>query len=76
MQGYCYLSNNSRNETSEARLLSVASSENGFELSMKDIEIRGSGNLTGDEQSGFETDFLEWSKEIKVMQNYLKGKIS
>lgn len=76
LQGYCYLSNNSRNETSEARLLSVASSENGFELSMKDIEIRGSGNLTGDEQSGFETDFLEWSKEIKVMQNYLKGKIS
>ena len=71
LQGYCYLSNNSRNETSEARLLSVASSENGFELSMKDIEIRGSGNLTGDEQSGFETDFLEWSKEIKVMQNYL-----
>lgn len=72
LQGYCYLSNNSRNETSEARLLSVASSENGFELSMKDIEIRGSGNLTGDEQSGFETDFLEWSKEIKIMQNYLK----
>lgn len=71
LQGYCYLSTSTRNETSEARLASVASSENGFELSMKDIEIRGSGDLTGNEQSGFDTNFLEWQKEIEVMRNYL-----
>lgn len=78
LQGYCYLSTmvnpeNLKSITQE-RLLSLVGSENGFELSMKDIALRGSGDLTGIEQSGSDINLIEWLKEIEIIESYLKNK--
>lgn len=74
-QGYCYLipagSINSMKEKTANRLNSLVASENGFELSMKDIEMRGSGDLRGTEQSGSEVNILDWLKEIEIINEYL-----
>lgn len=75
LQGYCYLSPNSQrglSELSKARLESVVSTENGFELSLKDIEIRGSGDITGVAQCGTDTNFIEWIPQIEIMKRHLK----
>ena len=73
-QGYCYLipagDINSLKDKTKNRLLSLVDSENGFELSMKDIELRGSGDLRGVEQSGSDVNMLEWLKEIEAINNY------
>jgi RecG-like helicase len=76
LQGHCYLSvmGNIKESTLE-RLQALVKSENGFELSMKDIELRGSGDLTGLEQSGSDVNLIEWLKEIEVMDEYLKGNL-
>jgi len=73
-QGYCYLIPASKNlkEKTKQRLESLVESENGFELSMKDIELRGSGDVRGLEQSGSEVNLLDWIKEIEVINKYLK----
>ena len=77
-QGYCYLvpagNLNSLKDKTKDRLLSLVESENGFELSMKDIALRGSGDLRGTEQSGSEVNLLEWVKEVDIINNYLKEK--
>jgi len=76
LQGYCYLSTvadpNSLKENTRKRLMSLVESENGFELSMKDIELRGSGDLMGTQQSGSDVNLIEWINEVKIMENYLK----
>jgi len=73
-QGYCYLIPASENlkELTRERLNSLVASENGFELSMKDIELRGSGDLRGTEQTGSEVNMLDWIKEIELIAEYLK----
>jgi len=77
LQGYCYLSPmgevHSLKETTLERLRSLTESENGFELSMKDISLRGSGDLAGTQQSGSDVNLIEWLREIEVMDQYLKG---
>jgi len=74
-QGYCYLipASTQLKEKTQDRLNSLVESENGFELSMKDIELRGSGDLAGTEQSGSEVNLLEWVNEVEIMNKYLKG---
>jgi len=75
-QGYCYLipatDMASLKETTFERLNSLTKSENGFELSMKDIELRGSGDLTGTQQTGSDVNLIEWIKEVEVIDQYLK----
>lgn len=73
-QGFCYLVPVSENPkgTAKERLDSLVASENGFELSMKDIEIRGSGDLRGSVQTGSEVNMLEWLIEIEEIAKYLK----
>ena len=75
-QGYCYLipggSINSLKDKTKSRMQSLLDSENGFELSMKDIELRGSGDLRGNEQSGSDINMIEWINEINVINSYLK----
>lgn len=79
-QGYCYLSPageiNSLKETTRTRLNSLVESENGFELSMKDISLRGSGDLMGTQQSGSDVNLIEWINEVEIMSNYIKNKLS
>jgi len=78
LQGYCYISIatslNSLKETTKKRLDSLVMSENGFELSMADISLRGSGDLLGNQQSGSEINLMEWIEEAKIIENYLKNK--
>jgi len=73
-QGYCYLvpTGTFMKDKTKDRLESLVESENGFELSKKDIRLRGSGDLLGVEQSGSEMNLLEWEKEIKIMNKYLR----
>jgi len=74
LQGYCYLvpSPGKINESTQKRLQSIVNSEDGFELSQKDIELRGSGDLDGVKQSGTDLNFIEWIDEIKVMKEYIE----
>jgi len=75
-QGYCYLvpagNINSLKDKTKNRLFSLVESENGFELSMKDIEQRGSGDLRGTQQSGSDVNMLDWLNEIEVINKYLE----
>jgi len=61
-KAFCYLiAPNSHDMTSEARkrleaLVQFSDLGSGFNIAMKDLDIRGAGNLLGGEQSGFITD--------------------
>lgn len=52
-QSYCFLFSDDPNASFNPRLLAIVSSNNGFELAQKDLEIRGSGDLYGTTQSGY-----------------------
>jgi len=73
-QGYCYLVPGKKNikDLTKKRLQYVSESEDGFKLSEKDIELRGSGDLAGEKQSGTELNFIDWVKEIDIMKEYIK----
>ena len=74
LQGYCYLipSLEKVSDSTMDRLNSIVKSEDGFELSQRDIELRGSGDLDGVKQSGTDLNFIEWIDEIKVMKEYIE----
>jgi ATP-dependent DNA helicase RecG len=73
-QGYCYLvpGGKSLKDTTRKRLNYLTETENGFKLSEKDIELRGSGDLAGEKQSGTDLNFIDWVKEIDLMKEYIK----
>ncbi len=51
-QSYCILINNSNSKISRERMRIMQSSNDGFVISKKDLELRGSGDLIGTKQSG------------------------
>jgi len=51
-QSYCFLFSESWSENTKKRLEAMISSNNGFELAEKDLQIRGPGELVGIRQSG------------------------
>lgn len=51
-KSWCFLFTDSKNETTKARLEALVSAKDGFELSEKDLEIRGPGELLGVAQHG------------------------
>lgn len=51
-QSYCFLFTETWSDLIESRLNALISSENGFELADRDLEIRGPGELLGLKQSG------------------------
>ncbi len=51
-QSFCFLFTDSPAKKTEQRLKALLSSENGFELAEKDLEIRGPGDLSGARQWG------------------------
>ena len=53
-------------EESEARLAAVAATTDGFELARKDLELRGQGQLFGQEQSG--TPDLKLARVLRDMK--------
>ena len=54
-QGYCIL--NSK-EKDNARLQIMCSTTNGYEIAQKDMELRGTGDILGTDQSGA-NEFIE-----------------
>ena len=74
LQGYCYLipSKAEIKNLTKQRLKYLTESEDGFKLSEKDIELRGSGDLDGLKQTGTEVNFIDWIPEIDIMRKYLK----
>jgi ATP-dependent DNA helicase RecG len=51
-QSYCFLFTDSPAKKTRLRLKALVSSENGFKLAEKDLEIRGPGELSGSRQWG------------------------
>ena len=49
-RGYCVLQSE---ETENERLKAMTETTNGFEIANQDLKLRGSGDLTGNSQSGF-----------------------
>lgn len=74
-QGYCYLVPGNKNlkDLTKKRLQYVTESEDGFKLSEKDIELRGSGDLAGEKQSGTDLNFIDWVEEIDQMKDYIQN---
>ena len=52
-RSYCFLFADPSTEDGELRLEAMAASTDGFALAEKDLEIRGSGEVFGERQSGF-----------------------
>jgi len=52
IQSYCFLLADSSSKKTHQRLKAIIKAENGFELSEKDLEIRGPGSLYGAKQWG------------------------
>jgi len=77
-KAYCYLITSSSNYiTADARKRLVAISElsklgDGLKIALKDLDIRGAGNLLGGEQSGFIND-LGFDMYHKVLDEALDG---
>lgn len=51
-QGICYLLSGQTDEESKQRLLTLVLSNDGFDIAMKDLSLRGPGDLLGKRQSG------------------------
>lgn len=78
-QSYCFLFSATAESQTIARLQSLADCHDGFALAQKDLELRGSGNVYGLEQSGFAnlkianlTD-LELIKKTRVVAQEFVG---
>ena len=52
IQSYCFLLTDSSSKKTNQRLKAIIKAEDGFELSEKDLEIRGPGSLYGGKQWG------------------------
>lgn len=57
-QGECYLLTDSKDENVLKRLNILVQSNDGFEISMEDLKIRGPGDILGTRQSGLPTFVL------------------
>lgn len=51
-QSYCILINNSNSKIARERMRIMQNSNDGFEISKKDLELRGSGDILGTKQAG------------------------
>lgn len=52
-QSFCFLFTDSAADKTLERLQALTSTQSGFDLAEKDLELRGGGNLFGTKQSGF-----------------------
>lgn len=51
-QGKCYLLSSLKDEESKERLMTLVNSNDGFDIAIKDLSMRGPGDLLGKRQSG------------------------
>ncbi len=69
-QAYCYLTttNNTMSANTRERLNALVKAKNGFELAEKDLELRGAGELYGEQQWGQGDLAMEAIKNIKMVE--------
>lgn len=68
LQGVCYLLSSTEDSIGKSRLKSLESIYDGFELSMIDLRMRGSGDALGTRQSGLPNFILgDLEKDIKIL---------
>lgn len=69
-QGYCILYNKSESEIASMRMKVMVESTDGFYISEKDLELRGSGDIFGIRQSGFMGFILANPLKDKMILKY------
>ncbi len=69
-QAYCYLfaSDNTSSKQTGNRLSALVKAKNGFELSEIDLQLRGSGELSGTSQHGVSDIGMDAIKNIKMVE--------
>lgn len=67
-QSFCYLFANAKVEKTMDRLRALTKAANGFELAELDLQLRGSGLLSGDKQWGVSDLAMEAMKNIKMVE--------
>jgi ATP-dependent DNA helicase RecG len=67
-QSYCFLFTESPAKKTRQRLSALISAENGFQLSQKDLEIRGPGQLDGKKQWGLPDLAMSALKNIQLVE--------
>lgn len=67
-QPYCYLVSNTSAETSVARLKALVNSSNGFELAEQDLNLRGTGQLSGGKQWGMSDVGMEALRNPRLVE--------
>jgi ATP-dependent DNA helicase RecG len=67
-QSYCFLFTNSNTEKALERLQAMEDTSDGFEISQKDLELRGPGQFFGLVQSGLPDIAMEHLSNIKLIK--------
>ena len=72
-QSYCLLFTDSPTKTTQQRLRALITSENGFKLAEKDLQIRGPGDFIGKRQSGIPDLVMSSLKDISLIEKTKKA---
>ncbi|WP_300409789.1 ATP-dependent DNA helicase RecG [Lagierella sp.] len=68
-QSYCILINSSRNKISRQRMRIMESTNDGFLIAKKDLELRGSGDVIGVRQSGdMNFKLVDFFRDIELFE--------
>jgi ATP-dependent DNA helicase RecG len=67
-QSYCYLFAESKSEKTRERLNMFTKAKNGFELAEYDLQLRGSGELTGGKQWGISDIGMEALRNMRLVE--------
>ena len=68
-QAYCFIFSDTKSEQTLNRLNALKTAENGFKLAEADLELRGSGELSGKRQWGISDIGMEAIKNIKMVES-------
>lgn len=67
-QSYCFLHPSGiLGEVARERLLAIEDNQDGFDLAERDLQLRGSGNIFGTEQSGFQQFKMGTMEDVDLM---------
>ena len=67
-QPYCYLFADAKSERTQERMKLFTTAKNGFELAEYDLQLRGSGELTGTDQWGVSDIGMEALRNLKLVE--------
>lgn len=67
-QPYCYLFADAKSERTQERMKLFITAKNGFELAEYDLQMRGSGELTGTDQWGITDIGMEALRNLKLVE--------